>query len=740
MVASPLVVSTVRHAASITTQLLGLAALAALLAAGAAIVYRQQTDQRVATWLAMLIGLGAVVVYLGTTPVLDSVVREGIEPTEAEVGLFSMAGVVAAVGGAAVGRRVGDRFCTEVVFWSPSQDIDGEVGQLAQTVGQVTNVRLPADIDDAVGYDPVPERTKEALAGTTFVFPRTLTTRELRERLEARLRSDYGVETVDAEFDGDEVAYLAVGRRATGIGSTLPSATNAVAVRADPAFSASTGDIVQVWEPQSMRRVLTGELRGVADDVVTVAIDATDTPKVDPTKRYRLVTLPVDDRPDREFASLLRAADETFSSATVEAGSPLHGMPVGALDLTVVAVRPEDDDPAVFPEGSYRLRPGDRLFVTGTAPRLRRLDHAGEPLDPSVVGPPTEVPDDRPAESIETADPSPTDPGDQPSEPARIDSETGIERGEDAGASESAAPEQTAEQPTAADAGASDAPEAEADDDSISAKADEATFEEIKAEFEEDEEDDEDPDAEPVEAAAADTSEPTDIDPETASFDQLRDEFESGEAGWDEDEDEDPFEEVEIAFEDDDASERADASVDDDDDDDLVSLEEADISFEDDEDDGPDPYERREEGESALGGPEIDEDLQGDDEESLSGDLSDLDVEGDDSGGTDDLSDLSFEDDGEDSIFDEGDSLEDDEVFGDDDAIEGEDDSLADDVVFGDDALDEDDEDDEEGASSDGGGGGGKSFAELKDEFESGDADWEDDVSDSPGGDMRLDE
>ena len=32
------------------------------------------------------------------------------------------------------------------------------------------------------------------------------------------------------------------------------------------------------------------------------------------------------------------------------------------------------------------------------------------------------------------------------------------------------------------------------------------------------------------------------------------------------------------------------------------------------------------------------------------------------------------------------------------------------------------------------------SFRDRKAEFESGDADWTDDVSDSPGGDMRLDE
>jgi hypothetical protein len=799
--ATPLVVSTVRHTAGILTQLLGLAALSALFAVGAAIAVRQWGDQRVPRWLAVLVGLVPVVLYLGTTTALESVLREGLEPTEVEVGLFSLAGVLAGAGGALAGRWVGDLFTTAVLTWTPTQDIDGEVGSLAQTVGQVTTVTLPPSIDDAIGYDPVPERTKEALAGATFVFPRTLTTEELHERLAERLKSDYGVETVDAELDGDRVSYLAVGRRAAGIGSTLPAATNAVSLRADPAFSASTGDIVQVWEPETMRRVLTGELRGVADDVVTVAIDATDTPKVDPRKRYRLVTLPVEDRPDREFASLLRAAAETFSSAAVEAGSPLHGMPVAALDLTVVAVRPEDTEPVVFPEGSYRLAPGDRLFVIGTAPRLRYLDRAGEPLDPSVVGPPPSTPvDGQPVEAIETETVTPHDEGTS-DEPARIGSETGIER-DDAAEQAHADPEPTADAEPAPTA------DAEADSSGIEGKADETTFEEIKAEFDEQEgsadqvdaaagEESETPaepagaepaadsvDAstggeDPVEAAAADPDEVTDVDPETASFDDLREEFESGEADWDEDEAEadDPFEDVEIAFEDDDDDEGAtsgDESDQDDGEDELVSLDEAEITFEDEaEDDAEDPFEddaeddeegvfeddaeddeegvfeddaeddeegvfeddesaasfetEADDGETALGEPEIDEGLQGESEESLGDDLVDLDVP-DEGEETDDLSDLEIEEDEDDGLFAD-ESLEDDDVFG-----EGPDDE-----------DDEDDEDDDEGEASDdddddGGGGGGKSFAELKEEFDSGDADWEDDVSDSPGGDMRLDE
>jgi hypothetical protein len=456
--------------------------------------------------------------------------------------------------------------------------------------------------------------------------------------------------------------------------------------------------------------------------VVTIAIDATDTPKVDPRKRYRLVTLPVEDRPDREFASLLRAAAETFSSAAVEAGSPLHGMLVGALDLTVVAVRPEETEPVVFPEGSYRLAPGDRLFVIGSAPELRYLDRAGEALDPSLVGPPPTTPaEGQPVEGIETDTVTPHDE-DSPDQPARIGSETGIER-DDAGASQqprgdpepsaNSEPAQAADPEPASAADSDPAPTADAEADPIEGKADEATFEELKAEFDE------------QEGASGQPS--------------------AGEADWDEDEEEeeDPFDDVEIAFEDD-ASDETGEDEQDDGDDELVSLDEAEITFEDDAEDTEEEsaasFEAEADpGESALGEPDIDEDLQGESEESLGGDLMDLDVAEEDDE-TDDLSDLEFEEDEDDGVFAD-ESLEDDDVFGDD----PDDDSAPGEEAKEDDDDENDEDDDEEGEAGDddddgGGGGGGKSFAELKEEFDSGDADWEEDVSDSPGGDMRLDE
>lgn len=673
------IVSTVEHAAGILTQLLGLAALAAILAAFVALAYRWTAGSATPSWLAILVGVAGVALYLGTTPALEQVVRDEIQPGEPAIALFNVAALAAGAGGAQLGRRFGDRFGTDVLLWSPTQDAGEGVGMLAQTVGQVTTVELPREVHDAAGYDPVPVRTKRTLENKTLLFPRGLTVEQLDERLRNRLRTDYGIGAIDLEFDDDgNVSYLGVGTRAAGIGSTLPPATNAVAIRADPGFSASTGDIVQVWEPDSMQRVLTGELRGVADDIVTIAIDASDTPRVDPTRPYRLVTLPVTDRPDREFASLLRAATETFSSLTVEAGSPLHGMPVGGLDLTVTAIRPENGDPVPFPEPRYRLAPGDLLFVIATPPRLRRLESAAEPLHPSLAETTLTADQETPTESIQTAEESQT-------ERTQPTGEGGLPASE----------------------GAEDQTDGEEDDSLVAGKADGESFKEIKEQFEQ-------TDAETNGSEAA-TGSDDDADDtavaasaDSTSFTDLKDEFDSGDADWDDDADGErtSADDVEIAFE----ERESDAGTESDsgEDSELTTLEDAEIEFGSDDDDS--------ENGSSLGDIEIDEDLQGEDEESSV---------------ADDIGNLEFDEEETDEAADsdELDSLDDEGAFDFDDTDSG------DDAESDTDADDGDDDDDDDESS-----GGGGSFAALKEEFESGDADWDDDIDDSPGGDMRLDE
>jgi len=376
----------VREASGLVVELVWLVLLAGVLAGVAAVLYRWYVREAIPRGLSLLLGLTGVTVYLNTSRALGQVIGGSTLPTEREVALFNIAAFAVATGGAVLGRRAGDYLGSDVVLREAVGGVDPDVGRLVETVGRVIAVELPEEIGDVVGYDPVPAGTKEKLAGKTFLFPRRLTVKELHDRLVSRLRADYAVGHVDLEVaDDGSVEYLALGSRAAGIGPTLPPATRAVAIRADPAFAASAGDLVQVWETDPSRRVLTAELRGVADDTVTIAVDAGDAAKVDPGTEYRLVTLPVEDRPDREFASLLRAADETYSSVTVGAGSPLDGLPVSALDMTVVAVKPADGQPVALPAPEHALAPGDTVFAIARPEALRRLEAAAKPRDPSAA-------------------------------------------------------------------------------------------------------------------------------------------------------------------------------------------------------------------------------------------------------------------------------------------------------------------------------------------------------------------
>lgn len=729
--------STAEQVVTAASQLGGLAVLAGTLAGVVALTYRWLTRERVPLELALLAGLAGVAVYLNTTTVLGRVIEGETDTVEAALfnaGAFLLGGV-----GAFAGHRLGDTFGHDVLNDGGHEGVDEDVSRLVRTVGRVTVVDLPNDVQDVVGYDSVAEGTREAIAGSQFVFPRNLTVDELDSRIRSRLKTDFGVGTVDLELaDDGTVEHLAVGSHAAGIGPTLPPATNAVALRADPAFAASTGDVVQVWETDPMRRVFTGELRGVAGDVVTVAINSADTPKVDPTRTYRLVTLPVDDRPAREFASLLRAADESYTSVTVEAGSPLHGMPVGALDLAIVGIEPEDGEPVALPSREYVLSPGETVLVIGVPAALRKLERAAKPLDPSVVPETGTTPGDR---TVGTGDQSPTDTDDErredgPATPPSADPQPEMAESDSDQMATTESPETTEMTANGLDESVSRAPEPEQEDAPVAAQADSSSFDQLKAEYDEGEDWDDgedEPGEEPIEqitdsTGGIDVGETDDEEADDGgdtSFDDLKAEFESGEADWDETDDSDGTG---------DSSEKADPASGGGDD--LVGLDEADISFEDDTTD--------EEAEFGASGDDSEDDF-----DDLEGGFESLDDgvddgltldeggSGDGEGAEDDIASLTLEEDDGEGLFEE-DSFEDDELFADETLDEDDDATDEDDATGEDGSEDDSDDDDSDDESSD--DSGGSTFAQLKEEFESGEADWEDDISDSPGGDMRLDE
>lgn len=359
---------------SVAARLIGLSLLAAVVAGTAAFLFRWRTGSQFPESSALLLGLGGVALSLNTRIALVQFLGPGadaLRPSEVAVNLV----VLGVASGAAVGGwYYGDKLATSKRL---THSLQPTISPLVRAAGRFITVELPEEIEDIDGYDPVSEATKEQLAGATFDFSRGMTVEELREAVGTRLRTDHDIAHVDIEVTVEgEVEYLAVGRRASGIGPTLPPGSHATAIRADPAFSASPGDTIQVWDGAAGKRVLTGELRAVAGRTATVSGRAEGIDDLDPETQYRLMTLAADERVDRTFASMLRRADETMSTVTLAEGATLAGLTVGDLGLSVLAITDSEGTTATIPPRERELTAGETLFVIGHPTQLRRLDAA----------------------------------------------------------------------------------------------------------------------------------------------------------------------------------------------------------------------------------------------------------------------------------------------------------------------------------------------------------------------------
>jgi hypothetical protein len=353
-----------------------------------AVAFRWYFRQELPPGVALLVDVSVVAFYLNTRVALGQAIAGHTDVLSVEAVVFNLAVFGAAVLVAPAARRGGDRVGVQILAATGVRELEGEVGRIVKAVGRAVAVELPEDIADIEGYDPVADDVKAELAGKTLIFPRRLTVEELRERVVTRLKDDYDVGYVDVELADDGTAtYLALGSRTAGIGPTLPPGTAAVAVHADPPNAAGPGDLVQVWRPstedQAAERVATAEMRATHEDTVTLSLDEYDARTL-AGGDYRLLTLPYEPGADRQFASLLRAADETMVVVTVEAGSDLDSATVATVEGTVVAVRGEAGVDAI-PSSSRVLAAGDTLYVVARPDVARRVDAAAaadeEPVD-----------------------------------------------------------------------------------------------------------------------------------------------------------------------------------------------------------------------------------------------------------------------------------------------------------------------------------------------------------------------
>jgi len=355
-------------------RILGLALLAAAVTAAVSFLYRVRVHTTFPEGPTVILGLGAVALYLNTRLILVQFVGNAGDPLTLDEAMINVAVFVTAGIASYGGRHAGDTLgASDRIGLARLQP---DLSPIVRAGGRFITVTLPEEIADIDGYDPVAAETKAALAGRKLDFPRGLTVTDLQSQLAARLTEDHDVGYVDVDLAADgTVEYIGVGQRVAGLGPTLPPGGAAVAVRADPPFSATAGDTVQLWhsDGEGVRRLGTAELRGTAGSVATVATDEQVATAVDPTAEYRLMTLPTDSHPDREFAAMLRRGDETMSIVEVAAGSSLVGLSVGALDVTVVAVR-TGEEVETIPKRDRLIQGGDHLFAVGRPDLLRKLE------------------------------------------------------------------------------------------------------------------------------------------------------------------------------------------------------------------------------------------------------------------------------------------------------------------------------------------------------------------------------
>ncbi|WP_418286326.1 potassium transporter TrkA [Halorubrum sp. DTA46] len=356
------------------------AILSILVSGSAALAYRWYFRTEIPEGVAALLGVAVVALYLNTTSLGAVAVGEDPGLLAPESVFFNVVSLGVAAAVASAGRYVGDRLAVDVFALSGAKQLEGELSGIVRAVGRFTAVTLPeaSEINDMDTYDPVSTEKKAELADKTLLFARKLSGEQLRERLVERVKQDYGVAYVDVDIAADgTVEYFAVGSRAAGLGPTLAPGSAAVAVVADPPNNATAGDMVQVWQPEpKARRVATGELRGVAGDAVTVALDESDAEKLASEGPYRLVTLPAEPQADREFASLLRTVDETMAAVEIGTGSDLDEQTVGDVDVVVVAVRPAEGSVQPIPPQSYTFDGGDLVYLVARPDAIRRFESA----------------------------------------------------------------------------------------------------------------------------------------------------------------------------------------------------------------------------------------------------------------------------------------------------------------------------------------------------------------------------
>lgn len=365
--------------------LAGTATMAAVVAVLLSAGYRAVTTRSPLSGAVGLLALAVVSTYLTVTLVTTGQVLEGVPADHHYSAGYLLATVLLAGTTAVTCRRLGDRAACQVVGLSRI-DADGDQADALRAARLAVACDLPTSIDRLAGSRPVDPETLESISGSTVHLPHGLSASDRRSRLESHLESAFAVDVASVELAADgTVDRVAVGTRATGLGSLVPPERVAVAVRTTSPPAGGRGDPVDCWSTgEETRLVATGTLHSSDDAVATVLVDRDRVDDLSMGDRYRLVTGPEEPTDGYALAGMLRTVDERVLTWTVEDDGPLAGEFVGWLPGRVLVVS-RGEDLLALPADSETLHPGDRLWMLAAPDALSAFDRGRDEPESSTV-------------------------------------------------------------------------------------------------------------------------------------------------------------------------------------------------------------------------------------------------------------------------------------------------------------------------------------------------------------------
>lgn len=356
--------------------LVGTATLAGLVSVLSSATYRGVTTRAAPDGVVPLVALGTVTGYLTGSLLVTGRLVEGVPPDHHYSAGFLLGTVLCAGSVAVACDRLGDRLACQITGRPPLTG-DGDATDALRSARLAVVCAFPESIESLTGYRAVDAETRESIADTTVRLPHGLSTQERRDRLERYLERADGVDVATVELAADgTISRVAVGARATGLGSVLPPETVAVAIRTERPPAGGRGDAVECWSTDDQPQlVATGTLHSTIGSVATVLLDPDRVGDLSQHDSYRLVTGPDAPADGHALAGTLRTVDETVVAWTVD--DALAGEFVGWLPGRVLVIAREDEGLAM-PAASETLQPGDRLWMLATPDALGTVDHAGE--------------------------------------------------------------------------------------------------------------------------------------------------------------------------------------------------------------------------------------------------------------------------------------------------------------------------------------------------------------------------